>query len=153
VTTSRLDTNEAEFFRSPFISLCLMVGPAVGFVALIGYERLLNSPAYKALPVSVLADGTAWFWAYLLGLQIAVPAVVIFVVIGLVFKCAGFLSALVSAALPPIILAGFFYFQGGMRMSIERALTGSLRLLIPSVAAMTACWLLAGAIRTLRATR
>jgi hypothetical protein len=152
VNASRLDNGESDFFRSPFISLCLTIGPAVGFVALIGYEWLLGSPPSRPLSMSLLTDQTAWFWAYLLGLQIAVPAVVIFVVIGIVFKYAGFLSMLVSAALPPIILAGFFHVQGGMRMSSERALTGSLRFLIPSIAAMTVCWLLAGAIRSLKAT-
>jgi hypothetical protein len=153
VTAATLDKDEEEFFRSPFISLCLTVGPAVGFVAWIGYEWLLNSRPSKPYPVALLTDGGAWLWAYLLGLHFAVPAVVIFVVIGLVFKCVGFPSMLASAALAPIVVAGFFYIQGSMRIPSERLFTGYLNFLVPSIAAMTACWVLAGTIRAMRAPR
>ncbi len=151
MTAAPLGKDEADFFRSPFISLCLTVGPAVGFVALICYEWLLNSPPSKSAPVALLTDGGAWLWAYLLGLHFAVPAVVIFVVIGLVFKYAGFPSMLVSAALAPIVVAGFFYIQGNMRIPSERLFTGYLNFLVPSIAAMTVCWVVAGAIRAVRA--
>lgn len=91
--------------------------------------------------------------AYFVGLLFAIAAVVIFVVIGLVFKYVGFPSIIVSAALGPFVVAGFFYIQGSMRIPSERVFTGYLKFLIPSIAAMTICWLVAGAIRALRSPR
>jgi hypothetical protein len=150
VNTARIDKDEADFYRSPFIALCLTIGPAIGFVLWIVCEWLLDSPMTKAPFLSILSDASGWFWAYLLGLHFAVPAVVIFVVIGLAFKHAGFLSMLVSAALSPLIVIGFYYLTGYLRGVPHDAYVRVLVFSLASVAAMTFCWLLAGAVRSMR---
>lgn len=153
MTAAPLDKDEADFYRSPFIALCLTIGPAIGFVTWVALEWLLNAPFSRAPFVSILAEGTAWFWAYMLGLHFAVPAIVIFVVIGIALKYAGFLSMLLSAALSPLVVVAFYYLTGYLRGIPSGAYGSALVFVFSSIVAMTICWMLAGAIRSLRATR
>jgi hypothetical protein len=150
VNATQLANDEANFYRSPFIALCLTIGPAIGFVTWISCEWLLDSPLSKAPPVSLLARGESWFWAYMFGLVFLIPAVVIFVVIGIAIKYAGFASMLVSAVLSLLLVLGVSYISGDLRSVPDWALVRLLVFMVTPIVAMTSCWFLAGAVRAAR---
>jgi hypothetical protein len=60
---------------------------------------------------------------------------------------------LLSAALSPLVVVAFYYLTGYLRGIPSGAYGSALVFVFSSIVAMTICWMLAGAIRSLRATR
>jgi hypothetical protein len=143
------EIEEGNFYRSPFIALSVAVGPAIGFVLWVVLVWLIEAPA-AGPNMSFLGSGLAWFFAYIAGLLLAGAAVVIFVIIGAVFNKADFLSMLVSAVLSPVVVFGFMHLSGYLRGAPNSAINPAITYVFASIAAMTLCWFIAGAVRARR---
>lgn len=129
-----------------FMLLCIVVGPAIGFVlmTLFASSRLMR-------PADTLLDAPSWVYAYVIGFPFAVASAGLFLLFAKKLRQAGILSAIAAALIPAILFALANLVQESfIGRGVRWSLIESAPLLAAvSVIAMIGCWCLARALRIL----
>jgi hypothetical protein len=130
-----------------FILLCLLVGPAIGFV-FSEFADWLDPNLVRAPLFSDLNDRRNWLGVYWIGGILAVVAAVIFVVIKYKFGYSGLGTAVAAVSVVPVIsvISGAIFANG----PLEFHAYGIVRYLALCVVPMSVCWLLARATRIIQ---
>jgi hypothetical protein len=130
-----------------FILICVLAGPAIGFVA----TAFLSSGRLVA-PATVLLDLQNWIFAYMVGFPFAFSSAVLFLLFSNKLKWPGIVSAIAGALVPVAAFSVYAlsedYSRGhGLRWS---SISGSPIVALDCLLAMISCWLMARLFRIVK---
>jgi hypothetical protein len=138
---------ERSFHPVQFILLCLLVGPAVGFVSVEFAYWLQPTTLSRAPLFAHLQNRENWFVAYWLGGILAIVTAVIFLLIRYKFGFSGLGTAILSASVIPAIRTLSEVVQGSFVGGLSELFYGILHYIAICVVPMSICWLVARAFR------